>query len=151
MVVRDKFEPGPDVDGYQAAPCWLLKAEGPIKTSHRNWFDAPARDHAWWQTQKKRVLLYLHPDKDLKIGQVHHRSSQDIKSGPSQNTFAKATLEQGKRQMWLSVFIPFNEGEDATKIAGQIRTRLDAAGNADVQIGNRRIKIADDAAWKVSR
>ncbi len=61
----------------------------------RNWFDAPAWDHAWWQKQKKRVLLYLHPGKGLVINQVEHSSSQDIK-GSIHSSFAKATVKAGK-------------------------------------------------------
>ena len=74
LVVRDHYSPGSDVDGYQASPCWLLMAEGDVETGDRHWFDAPARDHAWWQVQKKRVLLYLHPQEVLEIKQVAHRN-----------------------------------------------------------------------------
>jgi len=52
LVVRDLYEPGTGVDGYQAAPCWLLMPDG---SRSENWCDAPAWDHAWWQT--KRYLL----------------------------------------------------------------------------------------------
>ena len=150
LVVRDKYEPCRDVDGYQASPCWLLMAEGEVPAEGGNWFDAPARDHAWWQDQKKRVLLYLHPDKDLSIGQVAHRASQDI-GGATHNAFARAVVRAGKPQVWLSVMVPFNEGEDASRVAEGITTRVDEQGSATVTTGKLKITIGEDGAWGVTR
>ena len=150
LVVRDVYEPCEDVDGYQASPCWLLTAEGEVR-SDRNWFDAPARDHAWWQTRKKRVLLYLHPGSGLSIGQVAHRTSQDIGGGPVHNTFAKATVKAGRPQVWLSVLQPFDDGQDAARIAGRIETELTGGGKAEARIGDVEVRIDAAGGWRVVR
>ncbi len=151
LIVRDVYEPCSDVDGYQAAPCWCIVADGEKGESGRHWFDAPARDHAWWQTQKKRVMLYLHPGKDLEMGQVEHRTSGDIGGGNVRNSFARASLKAGQPQVWLSVLRPFNEGEDAGRIASQIKTNLDSSANATVTIGAIEIAIAPGGDWRVKR
>ena len=150
MVVRDEYEPCRDVDGYQASPCWLLMAEGEIGAEGRNWFDAPARDHAWWQKQKKRVLLYLHPGKGLSIGQVAHRASQDI-GGATHNAFARAVVRAGAPQVWLSVLVPFNEGRDAAEVARKIRARVAEKGSVSAIIGRLKVTIGEDGAWSVKR
>jgi hypothetical protein len=150
LVVRDKYEPCLDVDGYQASPCWLLMAEGEVRAAGGNWFDAPAREHAWWQKQKKRVLLYLHPGKGLSIGQVAHRASQDI-GGATHNAFARVVVRAGKPQVWLSVLVPFNEGEDAARVADGITTRVDEQGSATATTGKLKITIGEDGAWGVTR
>ena len=150
LVVRDEYEPCRDVDGYQASPCWLLMAEGEIGAEDRNWFDAPARDHAWWQKQKKRVLLYLHPGEGLSIGQVAHRASQDI-GGATHNAFARAVVRAGQPQVWLSVLVPFNEGGDAAELARKIRTSVDEKGSASVTVGRLKVTIGEDGAWSVKR
>ena len=150
LVVRDLYEPGIDVDGYQAAPCWLLRAEGDVQGGDRNWFDAPAWDHAWWQKQKKRVLLYLHPGKGLTFGQGRHSSSRDI-GGSIHSSFAKAIVKAGKPRVWLSVLVPFNEGEDAAKMAKRIKTSVDDAGNCTAGIGNTKVTIKADGQWSVKR
>jgi hypothetical protein len=150
LVVRDLYEPGTDVDGYQAAPCWLLRSEGDVPRGDRNWFDAPAWDHAWWQNQKKRVLLYLHPGKGLTFGQAEHKSSADI-GGSVHSSFAKAIVRAAKPQVWLSVLLPLNEGEDAAGMAEKIRTRVDGTGTATAAIGRIATTIAADGSWQVRR
>ena len=150
LIVRDLYEPGKDVDGYQAAPCWLLRAEGDVQDAKRNWFDAPAWDHAWWQEQKKRVLLYVHPGKGLTFGQAGHSSSQDI-GGSIHSSFAKAIVKAGKPHIWLSVLVPFNEGEDAAKIAKRIKTGADQAGKATARVDNVKVTIDAAGKWTVTR
>ena len=127
------------------------KAEGEPKNDGSHWFDAPARDHAWWQEQKKRILLYLHPGEGLSIGQKAHRASQDIKSGAIHNTFARATLRAGREQIWLSVLVPFNEGDDASKLAKTISTELLENGTARVRIGHVKASIDALGSWRVER
>ena len=116
-----------------------------------NWFEAPARDHAWWQTRRKRLLLHLHQEEELVIGQVEHRVSQDIGGGNVRNTFARATLQPGKPQFWLSVLRPFNEGVDARKIATGIQTRLAPDGTATATVGPVTIQFSSEGGWSVSR
>ncbi len=150
LVVRDHYVPCRDVEGYQAGPCWCLNSEGDIKKSNRNWFDAPARDHAWWQAKKKRILLYLHPAAGLTFGQVSHRASADI-GGGVHNSFAKTTLKAGQPQVWLSVLVPFEEGGAPERVAARIKTSLDNAGNATARIGGMTVTIEGKGGWSVKR
>ena len=150
LVVRDRFLPCGDLAGYHASPCWLISA-GENAQNGPNWFEAPARDHAWWQTRRKRLVLHLHQEEELVIGQVEHRVSQDIGGGNVKNTFARATLQPGKPQFWLSVLRPFNEGMDARKIATGIETLLDPDGTATATIGTVTVHLDSTGRWSVSR
>ncbi len=151
LVVRDVYEPCRDVDGYRAAPCWLLTAEGEVQSGDRNWFDAPARDHAWWQERKKRVLLHLHRGEGLTIGQVAHRVSPDIGGPGVHNSFARATVRAGRPQIWLGVLRPFDDGEDAAAVAARITTDVDEHGAATARIGDVEVTIEASGAWRVRR
>ena len=151
LIVRDYYVPCSDVDGYVASPCWSIAVTDQESKDGSHWFDAPARDHAWWQKKKKRVILYLHPQKEQEVGQVRTRTSQDIGGANVMNTFSKATLNSGEPLVWLSVFRPYDEGEDKTKLASQIKTLVDNEGNASARIGNLRVSIAHDGSWLVKR
>ena len=65
----------------------------------RNWFDAPAWDHAWWQKKRKRILLWIHPGEGKTFGVTAHDTSPDISRPlgfeyyPTQNSHAMAVLE----------------------------------------------------------
>ena len=151
LVVRDEYLPGPDVDGYQAAPSWLLNDEGDSEDAERHWHDAPAMSHAWWQTQRKRVLLYMHPDRKLEFGQVKHQASPDLGYKGLRSTFGKVILREGRRQVWLAVLRPFNEGVHPRTIAALIQTKLPKKGKAKAQIGGVSVSIMRDGTWFVSR
>ena len=150
LVVRDSYLPCRDVDGYQASPCWLISA-GERSQRGSNWFDAPARDHSWWQKQRKRILIYMHPDEDQVLGQVQHRTSADIGGGSVGNTFARATLKAGTRQTWLSILHPFNEGKSAHQIAARIQTTMAGDGSVHARIGAVTVRLPADGKWRVSR
>ncbi len=47
--------------------------------------------------------------------------------------------------------MPFNEGEDAAKIAGKIKTSADKAGKATAHIGNVKVTIDAAGKWQVTR
>ena len=150
LIVRDRLLPCSDLAGYHASPCWLISAaENARKGS--NWFEAPARDHSWWQTRRKHLILHLHEQENLTIGQVKHRVSQDIGGGDVQNTFARATLQPGKPQFWLSVLRPFNHGIDPSKIAAGIQTVMGSDGTATTTIDSMTIQLGPSGRWSVSR
>ena len=151
LVVRDEYLPGPDVDGFQAAPNWMLNDEGDSEDAERHWYDAPAMSHAWWQTQRKRVLLYMHPDRRLEFGQVAHRASQDLGYAGLRSTFGRAILREGKKQVWLAVLRPFNEGVHPRTVAALINTKLNKNGLARVTIGSMTVSINPDGDWTVDR
>ena len=150
LVVRDRLIPCSDLSGYHASPCWLISAAENVRKGS-NWFEAPARAHSWWQTQRKHLILHLHKQEDLTIGQVKHRVSQDIGGSDVQNTFARATLQSGKPQFWLSVLRPFNQGLDSNKVAGGIGTTMAPDGAATVTIDSMTIQLSPDGRWSVSR
>ena len=85
------------------------------------------------------------------MGQVKHRVSQDIGGSDVQNTFARATLQSGKPQFWLSVLRPFNQGSDPNKVASGIRTNMAPDGAATVTIDSMTIQLSPDGRWSVSR
>jgi len=169
LVVRDVYEPGKDVDGWQAGPCWLLSPEsgwkeddqpdrGPAEhDAHQNWFDAPAWDYAWWQNREKRVLLYIHPAEDKTFGVSQHDTSADISRAmgfeyyPTQNCYAKAIVEDGEPEFFLSVLVPHDAKEKAENILESINTSVDGDGNANATIGNVEVRIDADGRWSVKR
>jgi hypothetical protein len=169
LVVRDVYEPGEDFDGWQAGPCWLLRPEqgwkednqpdrGPVEHElQQNWFDAPAWDHAWWQSQKKHLLVYMHPAEDKTFGVYQHRTSADISRimgfeyYPTQNSYAKTIVEAGKSEVFLSVLVPHDANEKVEKILDSINTSVDEDGNASTKIGNVEVRIDTDGSWSVKR
>ena len=169
LVVRDSYEPGENVDGYLTGPCWLLRPEadwekddrpdrGPVgHHPGRNWFDAPAWDHAWWQTKKKRILLWIHPGEGKTFGVTAHDTTPDISRPlgfeyyPTQNSHAKAVLEAGKTEVFLSVLVPLEEGQPGGEVAGRIKTSVDSAGESTATIGPVTITIEPDGNWKAIR
>jgi len=169
LVVRDQYDPGKDVDGYQAGPCWLLSPEpgwnkdklpdrGPTNHDPRqNWFDAPAWDHAWWQTQKKRVLLYIHPGKGKTFGVIQQDTSRDITRPigfeyyPTQNSYATATVTAGQPEVFLSVLVPHNAQEKAEAVVQRIKTQVNAKGDAVIDIGNVHVAMQANGNWSVKR
>jgi len=106
---------------------------------------------AWWQTHRKRVLLYLHPDRRLVFCQMAHRASQDLGYKGLLSTFRKATLREGKKQVWLVVLRSFNEGVRPRTVAALIQTRLAKNGQARGKIGGVNVNIKPDGEWFVAR
>jgi hypothetical protein len=123
----------------------------------RNWFDAPAWDHAWWQKQQKRVLLWIHPGEGKTFGITAHATSADISRPlgfeyyPTQNSHAKAVLEAGKTEVFLSVLVTFDEGQPAREVARRIKTNVKKAGECTATIGSIIVTIASDGSWQVKR
>ncbi len=150
LIVRDRLLPCQDLADYKAAPCWLITA-GENTTRGPNWFEAPARDHSWWQTQRKHMILFLHEQEHMTIGQVRHRVSQDIGGSDVQNTFAQVTLQPGKPQFWLSVMRPFDHGMDAREVAAGIRTTLGPDGTVTATVDSVTIELGPGDRWTVSR
>jgi len=173
LVVRDLYEPGKSVDGFQAGPCWLLRPDGkwtekpnpnvpkgygkfealPVsKSQERCWFDAPAWDHAWWQKKSKRVLVYIHPAEGQSYGVVRHDTSPDISRAiPTNNSFARAIVKAGKPKVFLSVLVPHNAAESVESVVKQIKTTVDTKGKVVVTVGGTIITIDATGLWNVIR
>ena len=107
--------------------------------------------YVWRQTQRKRVLLYMHPDRNLEFGQISHRASQDLGYSKLRSTFGKAILREGKKQVWLAVMKPFNEGVHPRIVAALIDTKLAKNGRAQATIGGVTVSINKDGEWLVVR
>ena len=154
LVVRDVYQSGEATDGYQAGPCWQCKGEGapPTHPPDRNWFDAPAWDHAWWQKRKKRVLVSVHPAGGQRYSVARHPTSGDIsRSIPTDAFAAAATVEAGKPRVFLSVLVPHEATEKLEAVVARIETRLDKSGNCTATIGNATVSITADGTWEVAR
>ena len=151
LIVRDRYVPCSDVDGYIAGPCWSIAASNEVPENGSQWFDAPARDHAWWQKKKKRVILYIHRHEGHEIGQVETRTSQDIGGARVRNTFSKATIIAGKPVVWLSVFRPYDQGQNKAQVASGIKTMVDQNDNISARIDDTIVSITQNGEWSVKR
>ncbi len=172
LVVRDRYTAGPGTDGYRAGPIWCLRADGqwgetvhpagsvtrkfenapPDHDGRRNWFHAPAYDHALWQPrQQKRVLLLFHPTTDQNYGQIQHDSTHDLsRSIRTNSTWAAATMTTGRTKIFLSVLIPYDAGEDVKALAEKTKTAVDTRGTR-ARIGNLLVEFSSEGTWKVQR
>ena len=101
--------------------------------------------------KKKRVILYLHRGEDQEIGQVETRTSQDIGGLNVRNTFAKSSLKAGEPIIWLSVFNPYDDGQNASKVASMINTSINENGSISAKIGNTGVLINQTGEWSVKR
>ena len=152
LVVADEYVGG-DAMGteYRAGPVWHLgvdqhTTEGARK---RNWFDAPALDHAWWQDEQQRVLLYFHDDGGHEFGSLRQSNSQDLRS-PNITTFAYRAIEGGTTERFLSVFVPYGKGNSARAVASRLRTSIDN-GTFVATLGSATATIESDGTWRVKR
>ena len=80
-----------------------------------------------------------------------HRASQDLGYVGLRSSFGRAILREGKKQVWLAVLRPFNEGVHPRTVAALIDTKLDKKGRARVTIGSVTVCINPDGDWAVDR
>ena len=172
LVVQDIYVAGSETEGYRVGPIWCLRADGqwiegqhedghqwrkfenvpPTHDNRRHWFDAPAFDHASWKKGKKRVLVYIHPATGQSYGQLQHESTPDFSREINTNSsWAASIVKAGQSKVFLSIIIPFNEGEDVTKLLDHLETSLDTDGNTNTSIGNTTIMLSIEGEWKISR
>lgn len=172
LVVRDTYSAGPENNGYRAGPIWCLRADGQWKETvrsngsvarnfentppghdgRRHWFHAPAYDHALWQTKRqKRVFVFFHPSSDQSYGQLQHDSTHDLSRDIKTNsTWVAASMTAGKAKVFLSVLVPYNEGEDVRALVEHTRTRVDTRG-ARAEVGKIGVEFSAEGTWKVER
>lgn len=156
LIVRDEFLPGEDAYGYQVGPNWLLKAESELNNgrhdSENNWFDAPPYDHAWWQQDPKRLLVYFHHQAGQTYGQIQHETSPDIsREFKTNSTFAKAIVRAGEPKIFLSILVPYDRSDKVDDIANLIETTIDSNGIATARIAGIRSTIRPNGNWIVDR
>ncbi len=169
LIVRDSFSADETLRGYLAGPCWLLRPEenwkedgrpdrGPLEHDpKRNWFEAPAWDHAWWQTRPKRILVWIHPAPETTFGITAHATSADIsrqmgfEDYPTQNSHAKSRVRTGETMDFLSVLVPFDPSRTATDVIKGITTTVNPAGDCQATIGSVTVSINRSGDWATRR
>ena len=80
-----------------------------------------------------------------------HKASQDLGYQQLRSTFGKAILREGKKQVWLAVLRPFDEGVHPRTVAELIQTKLNKSGRAQASIGSVTVNIQPDGSWSVVR
>ena len=93
----------------------------------------------------------MHRQNGHEIGQVETRTSQDIGGAKVRNTFSKVTLTAGKPVVWLSVFRPYDEGQDKKQLASGIKTTVDENENVIAKVDGATISINQKGEWSVKR
>ena len=153
LVVLDRYVGGVALgDGYHAGPLWHIacnkdQTDGP---SEKNWFDAPAFDYAWWQSEAPRMVVYLHDDGEVKFGSKMQTTSQDVQ-GASLTTFAYKPVSAAKPAFFLTVLVPYVPDVLPTEVAKTITTRVDKSGNCTASVGKVNVSITADGTWEVAR
>jgi hypothetical protein len=172
LIVRDIYTAGEETDGYRVGPVWCLRADGkwiegkhangqpwrkfenapPAHDGKQNWFDAPAFDHAWWQSRRKRVLVYVHAAADQTYGQLQHRSTPDFSRDIYTNSsWAASIVKAGRPRTFLTVLLPFDDGGDVSALLGDLETEIDESGDASVRVGDVNASLRVDGQWFVKR
>lgn len=148
LVVADEYTPAQSMGSeYHAGPVWHLALEDGQEYGVRQqpWFDAPAFDHAWWQSSKWRVRLVHHQQKKLVVGSSRLPTSQDL--DPNMTTYAYKPVHGGETARFLSVFVPHHEKSPQPAIGNTITPR----GASRVEIELTSIEIGPEGSWKVLR
>ena len=152
LVVRDQFVGGAVLGAdYRAGPLWHLSSDGQIAsgTQPQNWFDAPALEHAWWQKQERRVVLYFHPVAGQRYGVLQQSHSQDV--DPHVNHYAWQSVTAGKPAYFVSVLVPHSAADPADRIVSGITTRVDGKGLVVASIGTTIVTMGGSGKWSVDR
>lgn len=151
LVVADEYTGSEDLAAnYHAGPVWhLAQEEGRPVGLDKNWIDAAAFDHAWWQqADPQRVLLWFHPEPDLTFGQLKQRQSQDLQ--PNVTTYAYRAIAGKKTSRFLSVFVPHPASDSAQTIATQITSKVDRNGAISVEVADLKIFLTS-TSWRTER
>ena len=59
-------------------------------------------------------------------------------------------MTAGKAKVFLSVLVPYNEGEDVRALVENTRTRVDTRG-ARAEVGKIGVEFSAGGTWKVER
>ena len=148
LVVLDKYTPTKNLgEGYHAGPVWHLALEDgqPTGTREHPWFDAPAFEHAWWQSAQYRVRLTMHDDKTLRFGSITQTVSQDLE--PNVTTYAYRPVVAGQTTHFLSIFVPYLLGQSPP---GPV-TSVSEEGNGSATVGHTTVRINEEGTWSVTR
>ncbi|NQU25580.1 MAG: hypothetical protein HQ567_30205 [Candidatus Nealsonbacteria bacterium] len=138
---RPSYENVADIDAMEAA---LRKS---LAEHERYSF---SRGCAWWQTERHRIILYLHDDREVKFGSKMQTNSQDIR-GETVTAFAYKSVSAMEPAFFLSVLVPYVPDGRPAKVARTIKTRVDKSGNGTAAIGDVGVSINTDGTWSVAR
>ena len=158
LVVADEYVGGKALGkNYMGGPVWHLAVsdDGGRETDEarnlvmqeENWFDGPAFARAWWQTENIRTLLCFHQDGAMKLGRIRQPHSQD--TDPNITCFGWRPIHHGKTERFLSVLVPYTEGENPRALAATIETRVTEAGDCTARVNGINISIKADGTWTV--
>jgi hypothetical protein len=153
LVVADQYVGGESIGSVcLAGPVWHLAIDDATFTGAQevNWFDAPPLDQAWWQRDKRRVVLYFHNDGKCNFGSLRQSVSQDLGS-PNVTTFAHRPIAGGAKERFLSMFVPHDQKTPANEVVSQLKTRITETGSSEATIDKVTVKINGDGTWSVSR
>ena len=152
LVVADEYEAGKSLGSdYRAGPVWHLAVGAPAVDGpqEKSWFDAPALDRAWWQSDEVRVVLRFHDDGLSRFGSLRQSSSQD--TDPCITTFACRPVTHGRTERFLSVLVPHDAGVRADDVVARVKTRITESGSFTASIGEVSVTIRSDGGWSVTR
>ena len=152
MLVCDDIEAGPEVDGWSAGPLWHLgpdwkkskSTEVPLSGS--DWYDAPAFNRAAWQTDPKRLLVYLMPAAGRSTGS----EQQDTDWYSSYGVWQKGTLRKSARECFVSLLVPHDAAVTAAAIAKSIAITSDERGDIRFSTGPLTGTLSH-GVWSVAR
>ena len=165
LIVADEYVGGKALgEQYRAGPLWHVAIEGeegeenpagenPVgeesaKKEAKNWFSAPAFDHAWWSKSKSRLLVFFHDEGKSAFGTLAQRHSQDTQ--PNRLVFASRPIAAGRTERFLSVLVPYDASLPAGQVAAGISCKVSDAGAFSARIGRVEVGI-EGGSWWVNR
>jgi len=102
--------------------------------------------------KRGKTSFYIHPAPDQTYGQLQHESTPDFSRQVYTNSsWAAAIVKAGQPKIFLSVIIPFSQGQDVADLLEQLATNLTANSRANVEIGKTTITLSTAGNWAVQR
>ena len=102
------------------------------------------------EEEKKSDSLYS-PSRRSRDWSGRDPNFSDIGGARVRNTFSKATIIAGKPVVWLSVFCPYDQGQNKAQVASGIKTMVDQNDNISVRIDDTTVSITQNGEWSVKR
>ncbi len=93
----------------------------------------------------------MHHTQGQSYGVARHKTSQDMRSAPTDAFAASAAVKAGESKVFLSVLVPHDVTEKAETALARIRTGVDDTGIATATIGRLRVTVRANGAWAVQR
>ena len=102
--------------------------------------------------KRGKTSFYIHPAPDQTYGQLQHESTPDFSRQVHTNSsWAASIAKAGQPKIFLSVIIPFNQGQDVADQLEQLATSLTADGKTNVEIRQTTITLSTAGNWAIQR